>query len=216
VEGDSLRADGEAGQAVLEAAGGSYVSAETSQRMACDASIVVMRHASDGTAPGDSALDVGRKTRTIPPAIRRALAARDRQCRFPGCSASHRSGKHLDAHHIHHWADGGVTRLDNLVLLCRRHHRAVHEEGFAVARHADGDLTFLRPDGVPIPMAPALPEWAQGHDDTPLSPTARRLAEAGLTPDVRTTTPRSDGERLDLGWALDVLYVPAGTSSSSH
>jgi len=81
VEGDSLRAEGEVGQAVLEDAGGSYVSAETSQRRACDASLVVMRHAPDGTV-----LDVGRKTRTIPSAIRRALASRDHRCRFPGCT----------------------------------------------------------------------------------------------------------------------------------
>jgi len=101
-------------------------SARPSRRIACDAAVVVMRHAPDGTP-----LDVGRKTRTIPPAIRRALAARDRQCRFPGCSA-----KHCDAHHVRHWADGGTTCLDNLVLLCRRHHRAVHEEGFAEASRA--------------------------------------------------------------------------------
>jgi len=122
------------------------------------------------------------------------------------------SAKHCDAHHVRHWVDGGATRLDNLVLLCRRHHRAVHEEGFAVARHPGGDLTFRRPDGVPIPTAPALPEWAQHAGDAPLAPTAARLAAQGLGLDARTTTPRSDGERFDLGWALDVLYVPAGTS----
>jgi hypothetical protein len=119
VEGDALRREaGEAGgeQAVLE--GGPYVSAETSRRLACDAALVVMTHTPDG-----SVLDVGRKTRTIPPAIRRALTARDAHCRFPGCT-----GRHTDAHHLEHWADGGATRLDNLVLLCRRHHRAVHEE----------------------------------------------------------------------------------------
>jgi hypothetical protein len=207
VEGDSLQAGGEAGQAVLEDAGGSYVSAETSQRMACDASVVIMRHAPDG-----GVLDVGRKTRTIPPAIRRALAARDRQCRFPGCSSMHRSGKHLDAHHIQHWADGGRTSLGNLMLLCRRHHRALHEEGFAVTRGPDDELQFRRPGGVPVPMAPALPDWRQHHDEAPLTPTVAHLAAAGLSPDQRTTTPRSDGERFDPGWALDVLYVPAETS----
>jgi hypothetical protein len=203
VEGDSLHADGEAGQAVFEDSG-TYVSAETSQRIACDASLVVMRHAPDGTT-----LDVGRKTRTIPPAIRRALTARDLQCRFPGCSARHRSGKHLDAHHIRNWADGGATRLDNLVLLCRRHHRAVHEEGFAVLCHADGELTFLRPDGVPIPMAPALPDREPSEGATPLAPTSTRLGDASIEIGPHTTTPRSNGERFDLGWALDVLYVPA-------
>jgi hypothetical protein len=201
VEGDSLQAAGEAGQAVLEDAGGSYVSAETSQRLACDASVVVMRH-----APGGTALDVGRKTRTIPPAIRRALAARDRQCRFPGCGA-----RHCDAHHIHYWARGGSTRLDNLLLLCRRHHRAVHEEGFTVVPDANGELTFRRPDGVPIPTAPAL-TWQHATRETALAPTTSRLAAQGIAIDPQATTPRSDGEHFDVGWALDVLYVPADTS----
>ena len=98
------------GQAALEEAGGIHVSAATAERLACDAATVEMQHGPDGQV-----LDVGRKTRTISPALRRALAARDRLCRFPGCQA-HR----CDAHHIRHWAHGGTTALDNLVLLCRR------------------------------------------------------------------------------------------------
>ena len=65
----------------------------------------------------------------FPPAIRRALNARDARCRFPGCTA-----RHCDAHHITHWADGGGTSLDNLLLLCRRHHRLVHEGGLDIER----------------------------------------------------------------------------------
>ena len=99
-----------AGHAALEDGDGLRVSAETSRRVACDAAVVVLQHAPDGAI-----LDVGRKTRTIPPALRRALQTRDRQCRFPGCHA-----RRCDAHHVRHWADGGATRLDNLVLLCRR------------------------------------------------------------------------------------------------
>ena len=88
-------------QAVLELAdGGIHVSAETSRRLTCDASIVTMREGGD-----TSVLDVGRKTRTIPTPIRRALQARDQRCRFPGCSA-----RRCDAHHVEHWADGGSTR----------------------------------------------------------------------------------------------------------
>ena len=112
-------------QTVLDEAGGIHVSAETARRLACDAATVTMRH-----GPGGEILDVGRRTRTISPALRRALAARDRRCRFPGCG----NGR-VDAHHVEHWADGGRTALDNLVLLCRRHHRAVHEEGFRVTIH---------------------------------------------------------------------------------
>ena len=96
-------------EAALEETGGIRVSAETSRRIACDAGKVVMRHDAEGNV-----LDVGRKTRTIPPALRRALASRDQHCRFPGCEA-----RRCDAHHVKHWADGGATKLDNLVLLCR-------------------------------------------------------------------------------------------------
>ena len=136
--------------------GALHVSAETSRRIACDASIVRMTHAADGTV-----LDVGRKTRSIPPAIRRALEARDQRCRFPGCAS-----RWCDAHHVVHWADGGPTSLDNLLLLCRRHHRAIHEGGFAVWPDADGGFTFVRPDGTPIQEAPPLPPQPAGtHGD---------------------------------------------------
>src|SRR3989441_439528 len=104
-------------------------SAETSQRLACDASRVVMRHTADGRA-----VEVGARTRTIPPALRRVLHHRDRGCRFPGCGLPFGQG-----HHIRHWAHGGPTTLSNLALLCRRHHRAVHEEGYQMDRQADGE-----------------------------------------------------------------------------
>ncbi|MGH7321675.1 MAG: HNH endonuclease [Candidatus Rokuibacteriota bacterium] len=110
------------GQCVLK--DGARVSGETSQRLACDASRVVMRHDGDGHP-----LDVGRRTRTIPAALRQALLHRDRGCRFPGCGL-----RHCQGHHLRHWANGGATTLDNLTLLCRRHHRAVHEEGYQVER----------------------------------------------------------------------------------
>ena len=162
--------------------GALYVSTETSQRLACDASLVHMRHDADGAV-----LDVGRKTRTIPPLIRRALAVSDTGCRFPGCTS-----RRCDAHHVHHWVDGGATRLDNLVLLCRRHHRAVHEGGFGVMRGLDGVLTFLRPDGAHLQFAPAAPVGLLGLHDT--------------TPHVTAKLPTWDGTRFDLPWAIDVLY----------
>ncbi|MGH7384525.1 MAG: HNH endonuclease signature motif containing protein, partial [Candidatus Rokuibacteriota bacterium] len=95
---------------------------------ACDASRVVMRHDEDGRV-----VEVGARTRTIPPALRRALQHRDRSCRFPCCTARFGQG-----HHVRHWAQGGPTTLSNLALLCRRHHRAVHEEGYQVERLPDG------------------------------------------------------------------------------
>ena len=114
---------------------GARVSAETSRRLACDASRVVMRHDEDGRT-----VEVGARTRTIPPALRRALHHRDRGCRFPGCGLPFGQG-----HHVRHWAQGGPTTLSNLALLCRRHHRAVHEEGYQVDREPDGELQFPPP-----------------------------------------------------------------------
>jgi hypothetical protein len=91
-------------------------------------------------------IDVGRKTRTIPAALRRALDARDGGCRFPGCG----NRIFTDAHHIEHWLDGGETNLDNTVLLCRRHHRALHEHGFSLER-VGGDMVFRDPRRVVVP-----------------------------------------------------------------
>lgn len=85
------------------------VAAETSRRLACDSSRVVMRHGSDGRV-----LNLGRKTRAIHPALRRALQHRDGGCRFPGCGS-----QICDAHHVEPWAEGGKTELDSLLLLCR-------------------------------------------------------------------------------------------------
>ena len=183
------------GQAVLEDAGGLRVSAATAQRLACDAGKVVMTH---GT--GGQVLDVGRKTRTIPPALRRALAARDRRCCFPGCAA-----RRCDAHHVTHWAHGGATRLDNLVQLCRRHHRAVHEGGLRVTLDdATGAARFTQADGRPLPEAPESPRWT----GSALAPVDGRLAAAGVEIGPETAAPRWDGERLDLDWAIDVLWRP--------
>jgi hypothetical protein len=188
------------GQSVLE--DGARVPAGTSQRLACDASRVVMRHAPDGRV-----VEVGARTRTIPPALRRALHHRDRGCRFPGCGVRFGQG-----HHIRHWAHGGPTTLSNLALLCRRHHRAVHEEGFQCERQPDGELQFRRPDGRLLPEVP--PPTAIPADPVHLL-RARHDAE-GLRLHARTTVPGWLGKRLDVGWAIDVLHPLASTSAASH
>jgi hypothetical protein len=90
--------------------GGSVIAPDTVRRLACDASIVPLIESARGEP-----LAIGRRTRTISPAMRRALKRRDGGCRFPGCTNT----RFVDGHHIEHWADGGETRLDNLVLLCR-------------------------------------------------------------------------------------------------
>jgi len=119
---------------------GIRVSAETSRRLTCDASVVPVTR-----APSGQILNVGRKTRTIPPALRRALHLRDGSCRFPGCASTH-----CEAHHIRHWAKGGETRLGNTLLLCRHHHRLVHEGSWTLTLTPTGNPMFRSPRGAMV------------------------------------------------------------------
>lgn len=175
-EAATLAEEGEPGRSDLD---GVRVAAETSRRMACDAATVEMVHGKPeavhgiagmtrgtanpmhGKAPSVSdmatrrhsvsgpVLSVGRKTRTVPPHIRRALEERDRGCRFPGCAS-----RFTEAHHVRHWADGGETRLSNLLLLCRRHHRAVHEGRVRVCTDRAGLALFFTRKGRAMADAP--------------------------------------------------------------
>jgi 5-methylcytosine-specific restriction endonuclease McrA len=187
------------GQSVLE--GGTRVSAETSLRLACDASRVVKRQDGEGRLVED-----GARTRTIPPALRRALDHRDQGCRFPGCGLRFTQG-----HHLRHWAHGGPTTLSNLALLCRRHHRAVHEEGYQVARGPDGALQFRRPNGHPLPDVP--PSAAVPGD--PIKALRASHDAQGLHIAARTGCPSWLGEGLNVGWAIDVLHPLAQRSRPS-
>ncbi|HJS27269.1 MAG TPA: DUF222 domain-containing protein [Actinomycetota bacterium] len=117
------------------------VTSEAARRIACDANVTRVI-----TDAASEPLEVGRRTKTVPTALRRAVAVRDRCCRFPGCE---RPPGWCDAHHVRHWADGGETSLQNLILLCRPHHRAIHR-GFRVEM-VDGRPIFRRPDGTPLP-----------------------------------------------------------------
>jgi hypothetical protein len=181
------------GQSVLD--GGTRVSAETSRRLACDATRVLMRHDETGRI-----VEVGARTRTIPPALRRALHHRDQGCRFPGCTVA--LGQ---AHHIHHWAQGGPTTLSNLAVLCRAHHRAVHEEGYRMERDAEGELRFQTPGGHPLPEVP--PPWVVSEDAVE---ELRAFNEAlGLRPGANAMRPTWGGERLDVAWAIGVLHPRA-------
>ncbi len=174
---------------------GPHLHPDTARRLACDASVVTMVHDADGNA-----LDVGRKTRTVPVALARALAHRDRDCRFPGCGC-----RHCDRHHVVSWAEGGETKLDNLVLLCRRHHRLVHEDGWTVewAEAEDGEREprFRRPDGRVLPRVPQPPPVPED----PVGALAWAHAERGLAIDHTTATPDWDGVPMDTDWALGAL-----------
>ena len=131
--------NGDAGRCEIEHR--TAIAAETARRLCCDAGIVPVV---DG--PNGEPLSVGRRTRSIPPPFRRALHSRDCGCRFPGCPATQR----LHGHHVRHWAEGGETSLDNLVLLCPTHHRLVHEGGFDVQRLDDGAFRFTNSYGVAV------------------------------------------------------------------
>lgn len=164
---------------------GPALAAETVRRLACDASRVTVIEDERGQP-----LDIGRRTRTIPPAIGRALRARDRGCRFPGCCNT----RFVDGHHIRHWADGGATRLSNLVLLCRFHHRQVHEGNIQVQRLDDGGLVFRTAEGRSIDGAGRT----EGNLDALLEAHARH----GPGISSGTAVSRWAGEPLDLGLAV--------------
>ncbi len=177
---------GEAGCCGL--AQGLALAPETARRLGCDASLVRLLENSEGEP-----LSVGRKTWVVPAAMKRALQIRDGGCRFPGCSAQ----RFVDAHHLHHWVDGGETRLDNLLLLCRHHHRLVHEGGYTVRVQTDGSLAFTRPDGRRVAEAPI-----------PAASTADLLdtnRADGLAITAETGVPLWRGEAMDYGIAIEGL-----------
>ncbi len=171
---------------------GPRVSAETSRRICCDAGISVLSEDEDGTP-----LNIGRKTRVIPPAMRRALKTRDKICRFPGCT--HRY--FIDGHHIKHWSDGGETSLDNLVQLCRHHHRLVHEGGFSCQKNAEAKLEFHNAEGKLIAPAGRLPTLPSNFD---LSERMRNRYE-DLFIDANTCVSKFDDVRID--WDLAVGHM---------
>ena len=177
VDLDALSPDG-SGRAELEH--GPPIDPELARRLGCDATLQVL------IKRGKRALYVGRKTRSIPPALNLALRERDGGCRFPGCT----NQRWVDAHHIVHWSRGGPTDPENLCLLCRRHHRAVHEGGFTVTGTANSELVFRDPRGIRLANSPQPPPGShralieQNHD-----------AGHRIDPDTLLV---GDGERMDL------------------
>jgi hypothetical protein len=165
------------GRAELEQ--GSTLSENATRRILCDAATETVDASDSGRAR------VGPRIRTIPSSVRRAVDARDEGCRFPGCT--HRS--YIDHHHIVHWVDGGEHTTQNLVSLCRRHHRLIHEGGFKVKRQPTGELVFGRPSGEVIyAQPPAIQGDAQAVAALPSQP-----------------APLPSGDTLDLDLTVGVL-----------
>jgi hypothetical protein len=173
---------------------GPSIPVETARRLACDASLLSVLENEHGEP-----LDVGRKTRSIPPAIRRALRTRDAGCRFPGCTHQ----RYIDAHHIEHWADGGQTKLSNLVTLCRLHHRLVHEGQIRIETPSSGGWRFVRPDGRHYEMIRRTAPAYTGEE------LAHTHAELGIRIDRNTAATRWRGERMDYELGVWVLCQQA-------
>jgi hypothetical protein len=170
---------------------GPAISVSTAQMIACSSTLSWMLHDSAGKL-----LDLGRRRRRPNAALRRAARERDKcRCRFPGCES-----RRVDLHHIQYWSNGGRTKLDNLVSLCKYHHMLVHERGYLIAAARDGTFAFYRPDGTALPACPALPAPDGAIEDR---------HDADITPE--TILPPWYGERLDLDYAIHVCFANART-----
>jgi len=170
---------------------GPAISVSTAQMIACASSWTWMLHDSAGKL-----LDLGRRRRRPNAAIRRAARERDKcRCRFPGCES-----RRVDLHNIQYWSNGGHTKLDNLISLCKYHHMLVHDRGYLIAAARDGTFSFYRPDGTAIPASPELPAPDGVLED---------YHDAEITPE--TIIPPWYGERLDLDYAIHVCFANART-----
>jgi hypothetical protein len=159
------------------------------QMIACNATISTMLHDADGNV-----LNAGRRTRKPSAALRRAARERDRyRCRFPGCGS-----RRVDLHHILFWANGGETKLENIICLCKRHHTLVHDKGIIIATVSDGFAFYLR-DGTLIPASPPLPDSSADM--------ITACHGAAITPS--TIIPPHSGERLDLHLAIWICFANA-------
>ncbi|HEX5420871.1 MAG TPA: DUF222 domain-containing protein, partial [Gammaproteobacteria bacterium] len=178
---------------------GAALAIETARRLACDGSLVGISENAEGEP-----LNVGRKTRSISPALSRALKSRDGGCRFPGCGRTY----FTQGHHVKHWADGGETKLSNLITLCHFHHGLVHEGGFSVEATGDGGFVFRQPDGTRIEEGGppggikrdyGLPVAYEGQAMLPLFAFNRAR---GLDIDADTSKLRWLGEHMDYGYTV--------------
>ena len=186
VEADALGHDASGARCEIEGAGA--IAPETARRLTCDSALVGL------VESNGEPLSIGRRSRRVSHGLRRALEARDRSCRFPGCANIAR----LDSHHILHWTKDGLTELPNLALLCKRHHRLVHEGGYTMSPARDGAWIFTRPTGdvVELPTRPSAShtELTRGNESEGRS--------AGREP----YAPEGAGEGLDVDYVTWALF----------
>jgi hypothetical protein len=170
------------------------ISAEVARKLCCDGAIIPVIEERGKT------IDVGRRTRRLNAALERALATRDRGCVFPGCT----NCRFVDAHHIEHWLDGGETKLENLLSMCRRHHTYVHEGGFTVEM-TDGGPVFRDPRGNVVTEVFERPALKR-----PLEELKWRVFANGVEIDPDGQIPDWDGTRPDYEYVVDVLCSHGG------
>jgi len=185
---------------------GPALALDTARRLACDATIVGIVEGEDGEP-----LDIGRKSRSIPLAISRALRARDGGCRYPGCDRT----RHCEGHHVEHWADGGETKLDNLITLCWFHHALVHEGGYGLRRTDDGVFVFTRPDGTRVEengakcfrgnILPPLSVTQSGFEDSLRDYLLKHEPKLSITPE--TSRCQWHGESMDYSQAIEAMQT---------
>ena len=181
------------GKSYIEEVGN--VPAGTSRRLGCDAQVVEVVEDEQGHV-----LDVGRKSRRVTERLARALRERDQTCRFPGCDRT----RHLQVHHIEHWANGGETNLSNLIAACSYCHGLLHEGGFSVEGSVDAPV-FRNPRGEPIEPSPPLPTPPRRPADALVS--RNRQEGLDITPETNRIT--WAGQPVEYGWAVEAL-MPRG------
>lgn len=197
VDRATLEGADEGGRSYLEGVGA--IPPECARRLACDAKVTALLEGADG-----SPLDLGRSQRTPSIRLRRALRRRDGGCRFPGCGQR----RFLHAHHIVHWSHGGETKLWNLILLCGRHHRLLHEGGFRIESRAGGEFAFFDRNGQRVPeVPPAVPVGGP--------PLAVQNELAGLAIDPETCRSLGNGGAYDLGMTIDALVSAENAVASA-
>ena len=171
---------------------------DTARRLSCDASLVTVLEDGKG-----SVLNIGRRSRIVPPSIKRALDIRDGGCRFPGCGCT----RYVDAHHIEHWADGGETCLNNLITLCRFHHRQLHQGEFTIT--PDG-YEFIFSDRWETRILPTFrPQFPDQKGVSAGRPSAEILQIEKFRPEISAETCKTKwaGENLDMDLAIQALLT---------
>ncbi len=198
------QAAAESGPHRCELEDGPALALDTARRLACDATVVSLVEGEHGEP-----LDIGRKTRSIPAAISRALKARDGGCRYPGCDRT----RFTEGHHVKHWGDDGETKLRNLITLCSFHHRLVHEGGYGLTATDDGLFVFTRPDGRRVEengahcsrgnILPMVPSTYRGFEDSLQDYLRKHEPDLAITSE--TSRCHWHGESMDYSQAIEAM-----------